>query len=85
MLDKFKIDYPTDGRIIGLSATDAISFHGATPVAQRANAAQASVATTAATSTSPFGFTSAQANGIISIVNEIRATLVEKGLWKGSA
>jgi hypothetical protein len=52
---------------------------------QRANASQAAVATTAATSTSPFGYMSAQANGIITLVNEIRATLVEKGIMKGSA
>ena len=85
MLDKFEIDSATDGRKIGRTPDDRISLHGAIPTVQRASASQASVATTAATSTSPFGYTSAQANGIITLVNEIRATLVEKGIMKGSA
>lgn len=60
-------------------------FYGATPVAQRSGAAQAAAATTAATSTQPFGYSEAQANAIVALVNEIRATLVALGLMKGSA
>jgi hypothetical protein len=74
-----------DGTSFGQSASEKISFHGVTPVAMRAGAAQAAVATTAATSTSPFGFAEAQANAIVTLLNEIRAALVEKGIIKGAA
>jgi hypothetical protein len=43
------------------------------------------VATTAATNSSPFGYSQTQANAIVTLVNEIRATLVAAGLMKGSA
>lgn len=58
-----------------------------TPVGtQRAGASQAAVSTTGSTTTSPFGFTtSTQADAIVSAVNEIRATLVAFGMWKGAA
>ena len=48
-------------------------------------AAQAAVVTTAATNVAPFGYTtSAQANAIVTLVNELRAALVEKGLIAGA-
>lgn len=72
------------GASVGSSATDLISFYGATPVAQRSGSAQAAVVTTAATSTSPYGFTSSQANAIVTLVNELRAALVALGAIKGS-
>lgn len=75
-----------DGYMVGQSAEDKVGFYGTTPVAQRAGAAQAAVATAAATKTSPAGFaTTTQANAIVALVNEIRATLVALGLMKGSA
>lgn len=66
---------------------DTMGFFGATPTeAQLAATAQSAVATTAATSTSPFGYTtSAQANGIVTLLNQIRSDLVTLGLIKGSA
>lgn len=73
------------GFTVGQSATDLVGFYGATPIAQRAGAAQAAVATTAATSTSPFGFAEAQANAIVTLVNELRAALVAAGIIKGAA
>lgn len=74
------------GSKIGTGTTEKIAFHNATPVVQRAGAAQAAVATTAATQTTPWGFsTQAQADAIVTLVNEIRAALVEKGLIKGAA
>lgn len=73
------------GTKIGTAAAQKLAFHNATPVIQRASAAQAAVATDAATSTLPFGFTESQANGIITLLNELRAALVEKGIIKGSA
>lgn len=73
------------GYTVGRTPTTKVAFHGADPVARRAGASQAAVATTAATSTTPFGYTEAQANAIIALLNEIRAALVEKGIIKGSA
>lgn len=75
-----------NGQYLSGATTHDIGFHGATPTEQRANASQAAVSTTAATTTTPWGFaTSTQANAIVTLVNEIRASLVEKGLIKGSA
>lgn len=76
---------PSDGIAIGSATSDKIGMHGATPVVQRTSASQAAVATTAPTQTSPWGFsTSAQAAALITLVNEIRAMLVERGDIKGS-
>lgn len=59
---------------------------GTLPVGMRASSSQAAVTTTAATSTTPYGFsTSAQADAIVTLVNEIRASLVACGIIKGSA
>lgn len=75
-----------DGYRVGQSASSKVGFYGATPVAQRASASQAAVTTTAATTTSPWGFsTSAQADGIVTLVNELRAALVAAGLIKGAS
>ena len=74
------------GLKIGSDEVTKIGFHGVTPVARRSGSSQAAVATTAPTQTSPYGYsTSAQATALITLVNEIRATLVEKGIMKGSA
>ena len=56
------------------------------PVGQRAGAAQAAVTTTASQTTTPYGYsTSTQADQIVTLVNEIRATLVACNIMKGSA
>ncbi len=74
------------GLKIGPNTTYKLGFHGATPTVQRAGAAQAAVVTTAATSTTPFGYaTQAQADAVVALVNELRAAMVEKGFIKGSA
>lgn len=74
------------GTIIGTATGQKFAFHNATPVIQRVGAAQAATATTAATNVAPFGFTTAaQADAIVTLLNEIRAALVEKGLIKGAA
>jgi len=88
MADKFTINplpHQTDGILVGELPAEKVGFHGAPPTARRAGAAQAAVATTAATSTTPFGYSEAQANAIIALLNEIRAALVEKGIIKGEA
>jgi len=72
-----------DGNVLGQSANDLIAFYNATPVAQRSGSAQATVPTTAPTNTTPYGYSQAQATAIITLLNEIRATLVGLGLMKG--
>lgn len=72
-------DANTKGTVLGQSATDLIGFYGAaTPVAQRAAAAQATSAVGTASSTAIDTNTKA---AIIEIMN----TLAALGLWKGSA
>jgi hypothetical protein len=76
----------TTGTKLGTTTSGKLAFHGSTAVVQRSGASQASVTTTTATSSGGvWGFsTSAQANAIITLVNEIRAALVEKGLIAGA-
>jgi hypothetical protein len=79
-------DGRVDGVILGRDATDKISLYGATPVVQPSGAAQAAVATTGATNTTPYGFTTAaQADGLVALVNAIRSALVSQGIIKGGA
>ena len=54
---------------VGASASAKVGFHGATPTAQRANANQ-----TAATDLAT----------VLTLANELRAALVEKGIIKGA-
>lgn len=75
----------TDGVLVGATG-EKVGFCGATPVVKRVGAAGAAVATTGASNSTPYGFTSAaQADAIVTLVNELRATLVALGLHKGSA
>lgn len=80
-------DRNPDGTTLGQdSTTDKIGFYGATPVVQPSGSSQAAVSTTAATTTTPWGFTtSTQANAIVTLVNKMRADLVTLGLIKGSS
>jgi hypothetical protein len=74
------------GGMIGTTTSQLVGFHGTAGTIQRAAAAQAAVATTAATLVTPYGYTTAaQADGIVTLLNEIRTVLVNKGLMKGSA
>lgn len=74
-----------DGARVGNTSTELVAFFGAIPVAQPSSASQAAVSTAAATSGSAiYGFTSAQANGIVTLLNQIRSDLVTLGLLKGS-
>jgi len=75
-----------DGVSVGGATTDLVSFYGVTPIAQRSGSAQTAVTTTAATTSTPFGFSTAtQANAIVTLVNELRAALVAIGVIKGAA
>lgn len=78
-------DQNSQGTVLGASTTDLIGFYNVTPIAQRTNASQAAVTTTASTTTSPAGYTTTtQANAIVTLVNELRTSLVNLGLIKGS-
>lgn len=75
-----------DAIMVGHLTTTPVGFHGTAATAQRAGAAQAAVAGTASTNVTPFGYTTAaQADGIVTLLNEIRTALVAKGFIKGSA
>jgi hypothetical protein len=71
------------GFSLGQSITDLVAVHGATPTVQRSGAAQAAVVTTTPT-TAAYGYTLAQAEAIITLLNEIRAALVQKGIIAGA-
>jgi hypothetical protein len=74
-----------DGTSFGQSATDLISLYGATPVAQRANAAQGTFTSTM-NQTTGFGFaTQTAADKAVALLNEMRTVLVALGAMKGSA
>ena len=78
-------DGRSDGANVGQSASDLVGFWGVAPVIQPKASAYAAVATTAvinsSISASCFGFTSAQATAIITLVNGLRAMGVTAGLW----
>ncbi len=75
----------TTGVKVGTAITQKLGFYNATPIVQPAAAAQAAVVTTGATDSTPFGYTEAQANAIVALVNEMRSVLVNLGLMKGAA
>ena len=90
-------DYNPDGTVLGQDASDKIGFYGTTAVVRRSGAAQAALtdssggtanqATGLATITATYN-QSIIANSIATLaasINEIRATLVGNGMWKGSA
>lgn len=78
-------DARSDGTVLGQSAADKVGLWGVPPVVQPAASAFAAIATTAAISSSVsatcFGFTSAQANGIVTLINGLRAMGVTAGVW----
>jgi hypothetical protein len=60
------------GTGLGQGASDVISFYGVTPVTQRAGTIQATSNVTATSNSA-------------AVLNEIAATLVALGIWKGSS
>jgi hypothetical protein len=86
----------SDGTSLGQSATSKVGFFGVTPAVQPTSANQAAVATstitTAATSTTPYGYaTTTQADAVTAqivllrtLVNQMRSDLVTVGIIKGS-
>lgn len=63
--------------LVGLSATDTISFYGATPATQRTNSIQG------ASVVSATSFISVTSN-LAAFCAEVAATLTGLGLWKGA-
>lgn len=81
----------TGNQSIGNSSTDTIGFYGATPVAQITATQQAAAMSTAGTLISvnatnqAWAFTtSTQIDGVVRLVNRLRADLVTLGLITGS-
>lgn len=69
-----------DGTSLGQSASDKISVYNATPLAQQVK--PTALGTTAATSTTPYGFGSAaQADAVITAVNDVISKLALFGVW----
>jgi hypothetical protein len=64
--------------LVGLGPNDTISFYGATPVAQRALAAQA-------LSLASAGSWISVTSNLAAWAAEVTATLTGLGLWKGAA
>jgi hypothetical protein len=71
-----------DGTRLGQSASDLIGFHGKAPSDQRAFTASATVVGTTAT---PYGFSSsAEFTAAMTLLNELKLLIVEKGLMAAS-
>lgn len=74
-----------DGNTFGSATTELISFYGVAAIAQPAAAAQAALTLTTATS-GGFGFVSSAAfNSFTAQLENMRASLVLLGLFKGAA
>jgi hypothetical protein len=71
-----------DGVSLGQSASDLVGFHGATPIAQMT--VTTAPAATAATNSSPYGFSQAQADAIITWIRAVDAHLKLKGVIASS-
>lgn len=71
-----------DGTSLGQSAADLVGFHGATPIAQMT--VTTAPASTASTNSSPYGFSQAQADAIVTWVRAVDAHLKLKGIIASS-
>jgi hypothetical protein len=63
--------------LVGLSATDTISFYGATPVSQRTNTVQAASLVSVSSNITV-------AASLTAWIVEVTATLTGLGMWKGA-
>lgn len=85
MAIKYLGDQNPDGTVLGYNSSEKVAFWGATATTRPSGAGQAAVASTAPTSTNPYGFTtSTQAAAIVTLVNQMRSDLVALGLLNGS-
>ena len=70
-------DANPDGTALGQSATDKISFYGATPVVQRTNTVQAASVVSVSSNITV-------AASLTAWIVEVTATLTGLGVWKGA-
>lgn len=70
-------DASPDGASFGQSATDKISFYGATPVTQRTNTVQAASLVSVSSNITV-------AASLTAWIVEVTATLTGLGMWKGA-
>lgn len=70
-------DANADGTSLGQSATDKISFYGATPVTQRTNTVQAASVVSVSSNITI-------AASLTAWIVEVTATLTGLGVWKGA-
>jgi hypothetical protein len=73
-----------DGCMIGIASTEKVGFWGTTPCDQPASSDQAAV-TTSITTTATTTNIETTVNSIITLLNQIRTSLVEVGIIKGEA
>ncbi|MHB8573665.1 MAG: hypothetical protein ACYDAY_12045 [Candidatus Dormibacteria bacterium] len=74
------------GAELGTTVAQLVGAYGVPGIAQRSGAAQTAVVGTASTAVAPFGYTTAaQADSIVTLVNELRAWAVAQGWIKGGA
>lgn len=71
-------DNGPDGICIGTSATELVALHGAAPVAQMS--VTTAPASTSATNSSPYGYSQAQADAIVTWIRAVDAGLKLKGI-----
>jgi hypothetical protein len=71
-------DNGPDGTCLGTSATELVSFHGSAPIVQMS--VTTAPAATAATNSTPYGYSQAQADAIITWIRAVDAHLKLKGL-----
>jgi hypothetical protein len=77
-IGKHLTDANPDGTAFGQSATDKVSFYGATPVAQRAASIQANSVVSISSNITV-------AASLTAWIVEVTATLNALGIWKGAA
>jgi len=71
-------DGGSDGTVLGQSSVDKVGFYGADPSAQLA--ATTAPAATAATTSTPYGYSQTQADAIVTWIRAVDAELKAKGL-----
>ncbi len=85
MVAKQLSDGRSDGVVIGKSVTDPVAFFGNTPIVQTSGADQQAAPAGGSGATAGAYDTAANRDIMINLVNEMRTTLVNAGLMKGSA
>jgi len=86
---KYRESVKNEGALFATTATQKVAFHGAAPVVQRAGASQAAVSTNALAVAGTYSQAevtaiATRAAALTTLVNELRAALVEKGLIRGT-